>query len=121
MQHVFDVPTIDDFGKMQYKKFEDPSGVQLLLQQDDNWMGLLKHAGECVLYEVDDVLHPQDHELPYLFHEMNHFYGYILEKLQESDRVVTPETQPMDVESVQSQRLQINSLLDQLKRMCHLE
>ena len=124
MQHVFDVPTIDNFGNMQYQKFEDPSGVQLLLQQDLDWIELLKHAGECVLYEVDDVLHPEHHELPHLFHDMTRFYGYIHNKLQAGDRSVTPETQPMVVETdepFQSQHLRINYLLRQLKQMCHLE
>ena len=124
MQHVFDVPTIDDFGNMQYQKFQDPSGVQILLQQDLDWIDLLNHAGECVLYEVDDVLHPEHHELPHLFHDMTRFYGYIHNKLQAGDRAVTPETQPMVVETdepFQSQHLRINYLLRQLKQMCHLE
>ena len=50
LQHVFDVPTLDDRNRMGYEPLKDPSGVQPLLQTDEQWQHLLNLAGSVVMW-----------------------------------------------------------------------
>jgi hypothetical protein len=117
LQHVFDVPSIDDFGHMQYKKNDDPSRIQMLLQEDEAFINLMNIAGEHVLWLDGDFMDTSDYALPHLFHEMDKFYNDILDRLTESDREPTPETQPMYIESSIPQDTQMKSWLDRLQQL----
>jgi len=117
LQHVFDVPSVDDRGDMAYRNIDDPSRMQMLLQEDENFINLLNIAGEYVLWLDDDFMDPSSHELPHLFHEMNQFYNDILDRLTESDREPTPETQPMQIERSIPQDTQMKSWLDRLYQL----
>jgi hypothetical protein len=127
LQHIFDVPTIDD-KSMQYNKKDDPSGVQMSLQQDPDFINILYIAGLYILWLDEDYFNPSTHMLPALFNDMHEFYHAILDKLSESaSRESTPETQPMSSEqsieasSLQeakfNQGLQIKSWLHQLEHI----
>lgn len=131
LQHAFDVPTIDDFNKMHYRNFDDPSRIRLTLQADERWLDLLRHAGECVLWAVDDVLAPSYRELPDVFHDMNKFYTDIHARLNptafpsdaagsspDADQQHSQEdTQPMDYPDPHSQDAQVTALLQQLQQL----
>jgi len=99
-----------------------------MLQNDAAFDEMLKLAGVCVLWELDDMLQPEHAEVPFLFHEMMNYYHTIMTKLSP----VTPETQEMVQEQVDdtqdqvhdmsdsaSSHLQMTSLLHQLQHMCH--
>lgn len=140
LQHVFDVPTINDQNVMQYRIFEDAGMIQQSLQKDHDFIDLLTAAGECVLFLDEDAMNPAFEELPYLFHEMVHYYDYIDKSIRskmamqshpsveefdpdlETDEILEPgaemdeqhsqnETQPMD------QDAQMTTLLRQLQQM----
>lgn len=120
LQHVHDVPTLDDRQCMHYQKLDDPSNIQEMLQNDDSFTQMMRLAGVSVLWELDNMLDPVDADLPFLFNEMMVFYDAIIQKLTP----VTPETQEMHVGpqthgSPGSQLLQMTSLLHQLRHMCH--
>ena len=135
LQHAFDVPTIDDFNKMHYRKFEDESRIQLTLQADERWLHLLHHAGECVLWAVDDVLAPSFCELPDIFHDMNKFYTDIHHRLNPAAHPASlppdadgsssdfdeqhsqEETQPLYSHSPHQQDAPVTALLQQLQLM----
>lgn len=146
LQHLYDVPTINDAGKMQYEVCDDPSMMQQKLQEDEGFKNILKYAGQCVLWHVDDVMNPEYIDLPDLFYDMIHFYDYIKKKLQpvipiedqffnnieefdadlENDEVQEAEfeeqhsqeqTQPMRVDLRDDQRAEMTSLIRQLQQM----
>jgi hypothetical protein len=140
LQHVYDVPTINDGGDMQYTALEDASNVRMNLQNDMVVIQLLIDSGQHVLWLDEDALNRQIYELPALFHEMGHFYTYIDKKLKETefanedaaqnaleiDREESPDTQSMpdDDESPHGhrrrgdgQRAQMYSLLRQLQQI----
>ena len=94
LQHVHDVPTIDDAQHMHYQPPDDPSGIQAMLQQDETFTSLLRAAAKAVLWALDDMLDPTEAELPPLFYEMLDLYSHIEHELQESPPA-TPETQEM--------------------------
>jgi hypothetical protein len=81
LQHVFDVPTIDDFDAMDYEAREDPFLLQMGLQQDAGFIDLLVAAGEYVLWLDEDAMNQTTHYLPDLFHDMVSFYDYIHARL----------------------------------------
>ena len=99
LQHVFDVPTLDDRSRMGYEALPDPSGIQPLLQADGRWQELLGLAGLFVMWAADDELEPSHHELPDLFHDMEHFYGCIAGKLEERF-LAGPGPAQIDLESL---------------------
>ena len=94
LQHVHDVPTIDDAQHMHYQPPDDPSGIQAMLQQDEAFTRLLRAAGAAVLWAQDDMLAPTHAELPPLFDEMLDLYAHIEHELRGSPPA-TPETQEM--------------------------
>jgi hypothetical protein len=81
LQHVFDVPTIDDLDAMEYEAGEDPFLLQMGLQQDGTFIDLLVAAGEHVLWLDEDAMNQTTHYLPDLFHDMVSFYDYIHARL----------------------------------------
>jgi hypothetical protein len=77
LQHVFDVPTIDDRDAMEYEAGKDPCLLQMSLQRDVTFIDLLLAAGEHVLWLDEDAMNQTTHYLPNLFHDMVSFYDYI--------------------------------------------
>jgi hypothetical protein len=127
LQHIFDVPTIDDHD-MRYNKKDHASSVQMLLQQDTEFNKILNDAGVKILWLDENYFDQSFHALPALFNDMHEFYHAILENLSESDsRESTPETQPMSIEqSIEpsshedqnfTQALQMKSWLHQLQHI----
>jgi len=125
LQHIFDVPTIDDHD-MRYNKKDHASSVQMLLQEDTEFNEILKEVGVKILWLDENYFNQSFHALPALFNDMHVFYHAILDKLSES-RESTPETQPMSIEesiepsSLQhaksTQELQMKSWLHQLQHI----
>jgi hypothetical protein len=135
LQHVFDVPTIDDRDAMGYEAGKDPCLLQLGLQHDVVFIDLLLAAGEHVLWLDEDAMNQTTHYLPNLFHDMVSFYDYIHASLMvgyhaddeddagaadggegsewspEREEDASQETQPMGAE----RHSQMTCLLDQLQ------